>query len=162
MVLKNCRELKTDLIEMSEHHPTCEECAKYQGRVFSLSGSDKRFPKLPEFIYKLGGVHKGCRHSFFPFVYGASKSAYGHINIIEYSNSPFLDNRSDDEKNQWEIEEQNRLELENDRKNYDILLKALPDLAPKSFSGYRKMKKTRSKNYVKLLEKAKSKGINIE
>lgn len=87
--LKDAKSLETDLLEMSEHEGTCPICAQYQGRVFSISGDDKRFPKLPDIVFKTGGLHEGCRHSFFPFLYGISKSTNGHDDIISFSNRPF-------------------------------------------------------------------------
>jgi hypothetical protein len=100
-VLDYCRELKTDLVEMDALGETCGECAKYEGRVFSVSGKDKRFPKLPEVVFKYGGIHEGCRHRFSPYFYGSSL-----INTKEdaesYSNRPFVDGRSDQQKENYE------------------------------------------------------------
>ncbi len=51
---------------------------------------------------------------------------------------------------------------ERDKQDYDLIREHLPDIAPKSFSGYRKMKSTKSKNFIKLIEKAKETGMDIE
>ena len=52
-----------DLVKMSTHYPTCKTCAQLQGRVYSISGKDKRFPALSE-AFKRGYniVHPNCRH----------------------------------------------------------------------------------------------------
>lgn len=49
-----------------------------------------------------------------------------------------------------------------DRKEYEEILKILPSIAPKSLTGYRRMKTMRSKNFMKLYDMAKEKGIEIE
>ncbi|MFR8975057.1 MAG: hypothetical protein ACLVG9_03595 [Eubacteriales bacterium] len=48
-----------------------------------------------------------------------------------------------------------------DREDYYWLLENLPDAAPKSFGGYRRMKNMNSANYIKLAELAKEKGRTI-
>lgn len=103
--------LGLDLLEMSYHADCCPECAKYQGRVFSISGSDTRFPTLPAKISETGKLHEGCRHRFAPYCYypGAqlginimdeSDKGYRieYVDAIEFSNRPFVDDRSEYEK----------------------------------------------------------------
>lgn len=158
--LELCKQFKTDLVEMSEHNCTCGECAKYQGRVFSLTGKDKRYPKLPEFIFTTGQVHEGCKHIFSPYIHGVSIPTY-HKDIIAFSNRPFVDNRS-----KAEIEEYDRIiaeeaELKKDREDYECITKMLPDKAPKSFGGYRKMKNANTKNFKELVIAAQEVGIKI-
>lgn len=46
--LNTCQEADIDLIQISSHYPTCEICAPLQGKVFSISGKDDRYPKLEE------------------------------------------------------------------------------------------------------------------
>ena len=87
--IKNAKMLETDLVEMSIHDNACPICEDYQGRVFSISGKDKRFPILPNTIFKNGCLHEGCRHSFFPFIYGINKPMSEQEDIIAYSNRPF-------------------------------------------------------------------------
>lgn len=151
-IFRNAKEIGTDLVEMSEHHPTCGECAKYQGRVFSISGKDKRFPKLPQYALSHGKLHQGCRHTFYPFIFGISNSAYGHDDIIAYSNRSFVDDRTPEEKLKYEAMIQVEEEEEKSRKDYDWICENLPDIAPKSFSGFRKMKNSNSANFQKLCQ----------
>jgi tetratricopeptide (TPR) repeat protein len=157
-IFRNAKEIGTDLVEMSEHHPTCGECTKYQGRVFSISGKDKRFPKLPQYALSHGKLHQGCRHTFYPFTYGISNSAYGHDDIIAYSNRPFVDDRTPEEKLKYEAMIQAKEEEEKSRKEYDWICENLPDIAPKSFSGFRRMKNSDSTNFQKLCQAAHNAG----
>lgn len=93
--LQNAKLLDTDLVEAGYFNGCCGECAKYRGRWFSISGNDKRFPKMP--------VDYGCTCSgidFSPVIYGISDPTYCDegTDIIEYSNRPFIDDRTEDEK----------------------------------------------------------------
>ena len=102
LTLKSCKEWKTDLVEMSYHNCCCAECSKHQGRVFSISGKDKRFPKLPDVVLKTGGMHNGCSHNFRAFHYGVTSmlidTADKKHDPIEYSNRHFTDEREPWEK----------------------------------------------------------------
>ena len=160
--LEMAKLFNTDLVEMSKYYCTCGECAKYQGRVFSISGKDKRFPKLPDEVFIYGGIHKNCRHSFRAFTYGTSIPLSCETgDIISYSNRPFIDDRSEEEKAEYEKKQQEEKMMIQDRINYNKICEFLPDIAPKSFGGYRKMKNSNSKNFQKIVEEAKKKGIDI-
>lgn len=58
-VIQQCINVETDYVLVSTHNSTCETCQKYEGKVFSISGKDTRFPQLddvPPFCEK-------CRHT---------------------------------------------------------------------------------------------------
>lgn len=78
-----CDELGAEYVEISSHlgartHPTnpIANHAGWQGKVFKIDGSDKKYPNLkestgyPDDILGLGGVN--CRHRMFPFFPGIS------------------------------------------------------------------------------------------
>src|SRR5690606_28767454 len=48
------RTMNRDLVQMSWHADTCEDCARVQGRVYSISGRDPRYPPLSR---AFGGYH---------------------------------------------------------------------------------------------------------
>lgn len=158
--VRAARELGTDLLEMTSHEGTCGICSAHQGRVYSISGYDNRFPRLPAYVLSNGVLHDGCRHSFFPFFYGVSELTNGMDPII-YSNKPFVDERSEHEKEQWELKKETEREAIKDKITYEKIKVLLPDIAPKSFGGFRKMKSSASKNYLLLIERAKNIGIEI-
>lgn len=58
----------TDYVRCTTIYPTCEICAKYQGRIYCISGRDKRFPALFETALRHGYaiIHPNCRHEFIP------------------------------------------------------------------------------------------------
>ena len=45
-------------------------------------------------------------------------------------------------------------EVAKDKEFYDLIFEKFPEIAPKSFGGYRRMKASNSDNYKKLLLKA--------
>lgn len=159
--LKLAKYFKTDLLIMSDENLSCEICSKYQGRVFSISGKDKRFPKLPDVVLKTGRLHEGCIHSFAPFIYGVSP--FEHGDPIKFSNRPFVDTRTAKEKQEYNEKHEAQLleeqQLEKDKKEYDYIFRYYPDIAPKSFSGYRRMKNANSKGYMKIRDILSSKQI---
>lgn len=58
-----------DLVECDVVSPTCDSCAVYQGRVYSISGNDSRYPALYKTAFKSGYsiIHPNCRHSWSPY-----------------------------------------------------------------------------------------------
>lgn len=45
---RNAELLDTDLVEATFEMNCCDECTKYRGRVFSISGKDKTFSEITE------------------------------------------------------------------------------------------------------------------
>lgn len=149
-----------DLMKFTEHFPTCAECSKYQGRVFSISGKDKRFPKLPDEIRERGSIHGGCKHTMWVYVDDLQESWEIEADI-QKSNRPFIDGRSAEEKALKAKQGREEQEFWNDLHNQKVLIKAFPDAAPKTFSAYRRMKKANSQNFIQVIEKAKQNGIEL-
>lgn len=65
-VLNECEEFDVDLVMFSTHKLACELCQTLQGKVYSISGNDKRYPKLTDEIRP--PVHPNCRHSIQPYI----------------------------------------------------------------------------------------------
>jgi len=151
----------------------CPECAKYRLRIYCISGSDTRFPKLPEYIKKYSWH---CGLLLYPFSLGVNymrlsenKSLHEIDELIEYSNRPFVDDRADEEIGRYNrILAKNKqdyidgLNKEQARQEYEKIVVLLPDIAPKSQGGYMRMKKSNSANFQKLKENAVSVGIEIK
>lgn len=53
------------------------------------------------------------------------------------------------------------IEEERDKEEYYWLLENMPSIAPKSFGGYRKMKKMNSENYVRIVKELEKNGKSI-
>ena len=161
--IKQCKDFGTDYIYCDGHTYTCGECAKYQNRVYSISGKDSAYSKLPDFVYEYGGFHPGCRHCFYPFSGDSVADKNGnYVDALEYSNRPFVDDRTPEEiegYNQYlKKAEKERLHDEN-LKAFYILKKELPDVMPKSYSTFAKYKAHNSDKYINILNSANEKGI---
>lgn len=98
--LRLCKETDSDLVLMGSHGATCSECSKYEGRVFSISGKSKRYPKLPEQVFQYGGIHPGCRHSFMPW--SESLRLPNGQDAAKFSNKKFVDVRTNDQKEAYQ------------------------------------------------------------
>ena len=166
--LQQCKMLKSDLVVFNDFADgCCAECKKLKGRVYSISGKNRKFPPLPEYAKKHGNFHAGCRCFMSAYFEGQGDIFYNgkQVNPIKASKRPFIDDRSETEKQAYQRyldsrkEEQNK---ERDRLEYEKLLKKLPEYAPKTFASYRRMKKAKSQNFMKILEKATSFGVEIE
>lgn len=100
LIIRNANSRHSDLVEMSINPLCCGECSKYQGRIYSLTGRDHRFPKLPEVVIQTGVLHKDCSHMVYNYTEG-NEPLYIKGNIFEVSNRPFVDERSDEEKHEY-------------------------------------------------------------
>lgn len=155
MTLANARKLKTDLLEADFPSPADEKTAIYRGRIYSISGQDTRFPKLPKDIFN-------TEISFYPFVYGASDPLYCKPGReIQFSNRPFEDDRSSKEKAEYDKLLKKHIENTKCEKDYEWICENLPDTAPKSIGGYKRMVTSNSQNFKVLVAKAKEKGYII-
>ena len=59
----------TDYVEMTRMPQCCKYCGAYQGKVYCISGKDKRFPALFKTVLRNGYAlpHPNCRHEFIPW-----------------------------------------------------------------------------------------------
>lgn len=124
-----------DLMEMTSHFPTCEVCAALQGRVYSISGNDKRFPPL-SMVYRDGyhNVHPNCRHVMVPFI-----EKFNDVEeAIKRSNAPYKPN-PENVRVYDEQQAKNRRERET-LYQYERYKMRLGDDAPKSLSAFKRIK----------------------
>lgn len=61
-IVDQCNRYQNDLVRFSKHMGACEKCVPYEGRVYSLTGRDPKYPLLP--IYP--PVHPRCQHNIYP------------------------------------------------------------------------------------------------
>ncbi len=159
-LFRDAQTLNTDLVEISYIAACCPICGKYRGRIFSISGKDKRFPKLPD------DFHEDCGLMAFPFVYGVNEPQFCKSkDIIGYNNRPFRDTRTAEEKANYKLilqEQEEERQRQQDKIDYDWLLVHLPEICPKSFGAYRRMKKSESPGYQKIITEAKRKGYHFK
>lgn len=172
ILLSIATQMNTDLVEASWFRGCCSECAKRRGRWFSISGKDKNYPKL-ETDYECT-----CEGLLFFAVFPFSNPLHFPIgsDMSKISLSDPIDDRSDAEKELYEVsrlrdkneefwreyEDRWKAIREYDHQQYDLLLTAFPDIAPKSYSGYMRMKKGNTRNYQRLVKTAKEYYIFLE
>lgn len=89
MQIERMNEMGVDLVQTSAHIGARPDHQVWQGRIFSRSGRDRRYP---DFVSETGyGTGPGlmgwnCRHSFYPFFEGISKNAYKQRELDSYAN----------------------------------------------------------------------------
>lgn len=167
-VLEDCKKINTDYVFCSPHQGTCPECAKYQCRVYCISGRDKRLPKLPDIVKEYGGFHEGCIHSFSPHYLKVNDTIRDYnlkeYNVFIHSNRPFVDDRTLSDKQSYDERLKNQLKREQankNKKNYYLLKKYFPNDVPKSLSGFTRMRNANSAKYKEIRDKAKQIGIEL-
>lgn len=93
--------------------PTCEICAKYQGKIYCISGKDKRFPALFKTALRHGyaTMHPHCRHEFIPVWLELMDEKELAAEIERSKISPQADTRSQKERDayaEWQAEHRQR------------------------------------------------------
>ena len=156
----------SDLIQVDYIRCCCPECAKYHGRIYSLFGMDKRFPRLPEWLSQTKGAH--CGHIMYPYIYYPDiptslyvKGEFVNIDAIEPSNRPFIDDRPQEDIDIYLRIIAEYKEEQQDRATFAMLEEDYPAIAPKSYGAYRRMKKAKTKGYLKLAEELKKDNIEL-
>lgn len=145
-----------DLVKMTQHHGTCSLCATYEGRVYSLSGKDERFPSIkniPGFNAGYNNIHPRCRHRIFPYI-----EKYQDVKAdIKNSNKPFeVPKEKEASVKAYQEEQKKKAKLRNDKKQYEKYKEVLGEDAPKNFQGFLKMKNAKNQdNYNKLKKRFK-------
>lgn len=130
--INTCQEADIDLIQISTHYPTCEICAPLQGKVFSISGNDKRYPKLEEEYTP--PIHPSCRHVTTPYVREFDPNAE---ETQRHSNTPLdKDNRTEAEKQAYK-EAMDKVTIARNRKRAREILYSKASMAEKELAAKR-------------------------
>ncbi|MEG0914864.1 MAG: phage minor capsid protein [Christensenellaceae bacterium] len=148
-----------DLVKMTSHMGSCPICIPLEGRIYSVSGNDARYPSLYGTALRsgYGNVHPNCGHSFGQYI----EEFDGNVSANrEFSNRSFdllgdgwTKKQKDTAERSLRIytEGQNKKRvLYQDRKQWRNYRSVLGDDAPKSFSGFARMKRANSLKYKDL------------
>lgn len=152
-----------DLISFSSYGGAmCSECAVLSGRVYSVSGRDKRFPKLPATILSNGGYHPGCDTGILRYWKGDKIYHRGeYVDALLSTNRPYIDDRTDADKRLYQqiIDNINKKNSEYGKyREYLILRAVFPDLMPKSQYKYACEKEADSELYRRITDAANKCG----
>jgi hypothetical protein len=144
--LNEMEELDNDLVQFSSHASACPICAPIEGRVFSISGRDKRYPPLSS-AFRSGyhTLHPNCLHVLTPYIEKFDSNAGS---TRSFSNSEYKPESLD---RYYAQQEANRKRLA-DRRQWEKYKLLYPDETP-SFSGFRAMKAAKSERYKNLVYK---------
>lgn len=147
-----------DLVKMSEHWGACPICTPYQGRVFSVSGVNPHYPYLYDTpwssVYQ--NFHPRCRHVLTQYI-EELHTPEENARMQEFSGRSFEVGGSGWTKQQTEaankslanyrIGQERKRKLYTDRKQYERYQLVLGEDAPKTFSGFRRMKAANSERW---------------
>ncbi len=171
-VLEQAKEHNIDYVYV-QSSGLCSECAKYNFRVYCISGKDNRFPKLPKYIKKHASHCGLLIYSFTPGVnymrLGFNKSLHEINEVIAHSNRPFIDDRSDEQIEFYSKRVQQCYQKWFDNINgsqakleYEQIKERFPNIAPKNQGAYYRMKKSNTKSYNAIVDQAIKAGIEIK
>ncbi len=151
-VKNTMKEHDKDLVKMTQHYTACPVCVPYEGRVYSLSGSDTRFPSInnvPGFASGYNNIHPRCRHRITPYI-----EKYNDVEKdMKNSNRPFeVPKEKEASVNAYYEEQKKKAKLRANRKQYEKYKTVLENEAPKSFQGFLKMKNAKNKENYKVLK----------
>ena len=144
----------------------CETCCStYASRIYSVDGTDKRFPKLPDIFLSNYELHKDCKCMLTNIIFYNDPEVdhifyqgREYLNVIEVSNRPFVeDDRSPEmiEHDNMLKAEQIRLKIAKENKElYNKLKLICPEIAPKSLNIFSRMRNSNSKKFQEIQEYA--------
>lgn len=147
--INTAREYRQDLVRMSSHASPCPICAQYEGRVYSISGSDPRYPPLYGTAFGNGfnTIHPFCGHSAHPYV---ERLADDPERDRARSNAPFTDNRSMKQKRAYDLAQQRKRRQRETRSQWERYRAALGGDVP-GLASFASMKARDSEGYRELL-----------
>lgn len=166
-ILDNAKKVSIELNEIPliyvpRESRLCGECAKYHDRLYAVNPDDTIVPPFSVFESYIKSKKCGCNLITFPFTLGISiMRGIGEKDPVKYSNRPFQDDRTEEEKTIYDSYIKQVELSQKDRSDYEWICNNLEDIAPKSFSGYKKMKNSNSENYKKIVSKALEKNYKI-
>lgn len=138
----------SDLIQFTSHENPCEICAPLEGRVYSISGNDERFPPLGlAFSEGYANIHPNCIHSLRPYVedFDDNPAATRRESNRSFERDP----RSQAEKERYEAIQKENARKRSTRKQWEEYKAWMPDEMP-SLAAFTRMKSANSERYLEL------------
>lgn len=142
-------ELDNDLVQLTNHFASCPVCGPLEGRVFSISGKDARYPKLSQcFPDGYTTIHPNCGHVLAAYY---EKSDPDPEQTRKFSQRPInQDARSKASIDRYNAVQDKNRELRRDLAQWEKYKAALPDSVPKTLAGFRRMKQSGNQNWQDL------------
>lgn len=147
--LNAVQEVGGDLVQITSHNSPCPICSVYEGRIYSISGNDKRYPPLDAaFSSGYSTLHPNCIHSVTPYFEQFDDEAEENR---KKSNLPFeVDPKRKSELDAYYEDQKAKARKRADYRMWEKAKMLAPDDAPKTFSGFRSMKRADSERYQQL------------
>ena len=146
------KEAGVNLMEVVGASDPCPICGSYHNKVFSTDGHDERFPHVD--VENIFPLHHNCRCSVLPYVieYEEEEDIQNKINDSK-NFDPKKDDRTEEQKKAYKDMQDARRKARQEMKDYDKIKSVLGNDAPKTLGAYRRMKREKSKGYIKLQSK---------
>lgn len=146
------KEAGVNLMEVVGASDPCPICGSYHNKVFSTDGHDERFPHVD--VENIFPLHPNCRCSVLPYVieYEEEEDIQNKINDSK-NFDPKKDDRTEEQKKAYKDMQDARRKARQEMKDYDKIKSVLGNDAPKTLGAYRRMKREKSKGYIKLQSK---------
>lgn len=146
------KEAGVNLMEVVGASDPCPICGSYHNKVFSTDGHDERFPHVD--VENIFPLHPNCRCSVLPYVieYEEEEDIQNKINNSK-NFDPKKDDRTEEQKKAYKDMQDARRKARREMKDYDKIKSVLGNDAPKTLGAYRRMKREKSKGYIKLQSK---------
>lgn len=143
------------LVVSSDSDCCCQQCAKYAKRIYSLDGTNKQFPLLPDLLRYYNDEHIYCEVRLFPLTDLSDVCFMFEFNgnIVEWANREYIDERTEEQKENYERATHEKYPDTVDGRFYKLISEHYPDLAPKSYREFRRLKMVKPQEYKELLMK---------
>lgn len=147
-------------------------CSTYASRIYSVDGTDKRFPKLPDIFSTNYELHKDCKCLLTNIIF-YDDPEIDHIlyhgkdclNVIEVSNRPFIeDDRTPEMVKHDNLLKAEQIRLKTAKENKDLYNKlnlTCPEIAPKSLGAFSRLRNSNSKKFQEMQAYASEHGLEI-
>jgi hypothetical protein len=143
-----------NLFTVSGGDPTCADCAKYRGRVFTMDPEDDRFPYLDP--YTTFPVHPQCKCVIRPYVekFKTDQELIDDIAKSRDFDPDKVDPRYTEKRRKaYEKDQAMKRKARQEMKQYNQYKAILGDEAPKTLGAFRRMKRNNTKGYKEIKSK---------
>lgn len=145
--LNRYEDRKVKHVQIVGNIPTCAECARYRGIVFSTSRGDD-FPYIN--LHRKFPLHPNCQCTFRPWIKRfKSDNEVSKMKERAKNFNPNEDNRTAKEKNKYDSEQRAKAKARQERLSYNRMASKLGSKGPKSYKEYINAKKNNKELYHK-------------
>ncbi|PTK30819.1 phage minor capsid protein [Staphylococcus hominis] len=146
--LNRYEDMGVKYVKVSGNVPTCHECAKYRGVVFSLQPNDPDFPYIN--LFTTFPKHPHCRCNFVPWT--PKFKSKDEIDKEKVNAKKFNENakdvRSKNEKKRYDAEQKAKQKARRQRLTFSRMQRMLGKDGPRSYEEYKNASKQQYHKWV--------------